>query len=93
MSSFNEDYEEVPAHALGAGVPPHDPANSPKNLYDEDVECGWVYVQREVMSQVRRAIHVALHPCHGEVFTPLDCSRLRVAEDIIDGTFPEEVSK
>lgn len=90
--SDNENNKPVEIHgsALGLGVPPIDESNAPELLYDSEVECGWMYMQREVAAQLRRAIEIATHPCNGDTFSELDCSRLQTAMEIINGTYPKE---
>lgn len=53
--------------------------------YDPEVECGSLYVQKEVAVQMMLAIAFALR--HNEELTDLDKQRLRVGATVINEVF------
>ena len=53
--------------------------------YQEDIDCGWLYVQGEVATQMLRAINYSLN--HNQFMSGLDKMRLKVAAQIIVRVF------
>ena len=54
--------------------------------YDPELECGSLYVQKEVAVQMLLAIDYALR--HDESLTDLDKQRMRVGATVINKVFP-----
>lgn len=53
--------------------------------YQEDIDCGWLYVGGEVATQMLRAINYSLN--HNQFMSGLDKMRLKVAAQIIVRVF------
>ncbi len=58
---------------------------SDEDLYEEDIDCGWLYVQGEVAVQTLRAINYSLH--HNQFMSGLNKMRLKVAAQVIVDVF------
>lgn len=53
--------------------------------YQEDIDCGWLYMTGEVATQTLRAINYSLH--HNQFMSDLDKMQLKVAAQVIVSVF------